>query len=29
MKDWIIVLIIIVIWLVLQFVIFPKIGVPT
>lgn len=29
MKDWIAALIIIVVWLVLQFVIFPKLGLPT
>jgi hypothetical protein len=29
MKDWIVALIIIVVWLVLQFVIFPKLGLPT
>jgi hypothetical protein len=29
MNDWLGVLIIIVVWLVLQFLIFPKLGVPT
>jgi hypothetical protein len=29
MKDWIGMIIIVAVWLVLQFVIFPKIGVPT
>ncbi len=29
MKDWIIVLIVVVVWIVLQFIVFPKMGVPT
>ncbi len=29
MKDWLVVLIIVAVWLVLQFLIFPKLGVPT
>ncbi len=29
MKDWIVAIIIIVVWLILQFVIFPKLGIPT
>jgi len=29
MKDWIVAIIIIVVWLMLQFVIFPKLGIPT
>ena len=29
MKDWVTVLIIVFVWLVLQFVVFPKLGVPT
>jgi hypothetical protein len=29
MKDWIVAAIIVVVWLVLQFVIFPKLGLPT
>jgi hypothetical protein len=29
MKDWLVILIIVVVWLVLQFIIFPILGVPT
>jgi hypothetical protein len=29
MNDWLVVLIVVVVWLALQFVIFPKLGVPT
>jgi hypothetical protein len=29
MNDWVTVLIIVFVWLVLQFVVFPKLGVPT
>jgi hypothetical protein len=29
MKDWVTILIIAFVWLVLQFVVFPKLGVPT
>ena len=29
MSDWLIILIILVVWLVLQFIVFPKFGVPS
>jgi hypothetical protein len=29
MTDWLIVLIILIVWLVLQFIVFPKLGVPS
>lgn len=29
MSDWLIILIILVVWLVLQFIVFPKLGVPS
>jgi hypothetical protein len=29
MKDWLTILIIVVVWLILQFLVFPKLGVPT
>ena len=29
MKDWMVGLIVVVVWVVLQFIIFPKMGVPT
>lgn len=29
MKDWLVILVIFVIWVILQFVVFPKLGVPS